>query len=279
MSHSPFPGPDRHTARSAFDGVGKSPAASGLSNHENSWRGHARLRRSPGGHPGSGGFTLIELLVVIAIIGILASLLLPALARARSEARATACRSNLRQIGIAWEAYLGDHDDQFPDRRDLKTALPGGYKPWTSWPPSDPRAAWAARVLDRELPPSEIWQCPALAARRDLDCEQTRQSAATNAPPVRYWMWRFDRTDDPVPLDNFWTKNREKAVQDLREANNPVAGQPSGPAEVEFVVDVYFPSTVPAVDDALRGLAAHSRGRNRLWLDDHVSWDRDNRLR
>jgi len=53
---------------------------------------------------------LIELLVVIAIVAILAALVLPALARAKEQGRRTACRNNLRQIGIATRLYVDDHE-------------------------------------------------------------------------------------------------------------------------------------------------------------------------
>jgi len=66
----------------------------------------------------SRAFTLIELLVVIAVIAILAALLMPAIGRAKEAGKATACLSNLRQIGVGIQLYVQDNNNRLPFMRD-----------------------------------------------------------------------------------------------------------------------------------------------------------------
>jgi prepilin-type N-terminal cleavage/methylation domain-containing protein len=216
-------------------------------------------------------FTLIELLVVIAIIAILAALLFPVFSQAKAAAKQSVCLSNLQQIGYAVKMYETDNDDRLPDRRDLKTATLGGWKPWTDWPTSDPRCAWAAIVLQPYIKSYDVWVCPSAKALFQ-DVVQVNQEITSdpNGPATYYWMWRFDHFQTPIPIDDCWGKTEEQALSDLQAADEPTIGDPQSLSDVELVVDPYFPDTIGTVQPSLKGETTHFGGRNRLYFDLHA---------
>lgn len=122
------------------------------------------MRKAPRNHQMNArrAFTLIELLVVIAIIAILAATLLPVLAAGKLSAQRAACESNLRQLGLATEIYLGDNSGNFFPRCQPMTAA--GQQWWFGWLANgvEGRRAFdlSSGMLFRYLNGSDVRLCP-----------------------------------------------------------------------------------------------------------------------
>jgi prepilin-type N-terminal cleavage/methylation domain-containing protein/prepilin-type processing-associated H-X9-DG protein len=136
------------------------------------------------------GFTLIELLVVIAVIAILASMLLPAVGRAKASAQSASCQSNLRQLQVAWMLYADDNADQLAGSISVGRANQAG-----SWVLGNAKRDTTitnleAGVIFRYAPNAGAYRCPG------------DKSTVTGQPPLvrtrSYTLngWMHSRQDD-----------------------------------------------------------------------------------
>lgn len=139
------------------------------------------------------GFTLIELLVVIAIIVVLASLLLPALARAKEHARRIKCISNLKQIALAAKTFTLDHDGKMPWHLVPNEGGTYGSSAATAW--------LNFSALSNELVTPQLLVCPSDTATKKIAITwQELMSAAFQSNAVSFFVGLDGYEDLPVAM-------------------------------------------------------------------------------
>ena len=209
-------------------------------------------------HKGPRGFTLIELLVVIAIIAILASMLLPALAKAKAKASATKCASNEKQIGLAYLLYATDNSDFLPLSADLRNASPCQWFYEIS-----PYIAYSTKSVTNLSAKSKVVACPSAKLKNpELDAIPGREAYGGYGHNYVYlgYSEEFERV-------------KTSAVTKPSETCMNGDGLDTQPGLNWWNYGYLYPPSIPpwGTSGGLRPYVRHGKGGNYSWVDGHVS--------
>ena len=221
-------------------------------------------------------FTLVELLVVIAIIALLMAILIPALSKARKQAQAVVCMSNLKQIGTAAHLYAEDWNGYVPAGTTISVAYPD-KKPWFQ--------GFMPYLGDKEKKEDyrdvKIFRCPSYPDKRQTICyvvncfdfqnnsDYSGQGWGTHLP---HKLTMYKRLSETIYLadneDGWWREIIESLPEDQSTEQWKAASR----------CDIWNPNALASSDDEEltwgRRVARnrHRKGYNALFADGHTSW-------
>lgn len=228
--------------------------------HKSLQRPYAASRRA---------FTLIELLVVIAIISILAAILFPVFAQARSKARQASCMSNLRQLGLGLTQYTQDYDETLPGNEVAQ----GGFNQPLGWmQPWEDGNTYTYRNWCREIMPyvksMGVYVCPQTKPRSTDGAPGGTTEVAAPGGNTNYLM---NGVVDTVKLSSIQNSADLIFLHEVRNWNRvaqvrPVRVAGSNPPLARSFSHGYY--------DRL-----HNDGANLLFCDGHVKWQRRDQVR
>lgn len=215
----------------------------------------------------SAAFTLIELLVVIAIIMILARILLPVMERARAAGQQAQCASNLHQLGIAFELYLGDYNDHYPGGGPCCC---GGLDDSTQWiyvqsgggPGCGGTTETNQGALKRYIGNGNILRCPVYPGRQisgyAMNAEFT--VAGWSSPPTP-GLWAG------IQRGKIFQGRASTYILILEQYDNNNANTPDDPLALTHISD----DAATSLPDGGGPIASLHNGRaNCLFADSHV---------
>lgn len=226
---------------------------------------------------------MVELLVVIAVIGILAALLLPALSAAKQKARKIKCISNLKQLGMAFQLYAGDHQEQLPPFNSG-----GPYNDPVT--PHNPTNWWYRIISDTGYMQDvsikgKVWRCPNVL---DEDMRASFGEKMEGYGPVDHskpgWnsiIWySFDSSGKPKGSERLTAIKRTAEIWLVGDV-----GVPKGDTLdlAQYPYGGYYTTTISALPPSPAGVwdqavpkqpaLRHNRRANICFVDNHVeSW-------
>jgi prepilin-type N-terminal cleavage/methylation domain-containing protein len=227
------------------------------------------------------GFTLIELLVVIAIIAILASMLLPALAKAKEKGIRISCLNNLKQMSIFMQFYTDENRDIFPAHRNqnLNTDDPGPSL--TNW--------WGTTIIGYARNKSNLFCCPAIKGKR-LD-NGVKWEWAFDCHKVGYginsWflsLWPYASASQTVGGIKFDSKPWFKRTQVISPSENLLIGDSMPKVDGQWSSSCWWPwSCMDPKNSQFGGFEGIDKSRHRdvgvvVFNDSHAEARKDRQI-